>query len=363
MRIFSTARKIAAASVAAILIALLPAVVAFANWGPTRPTFTWAQPANYITFDSITDNPTVGDERPFFSGKVSTDPGNVVDNIHVNDNDVVNLRVFFHNDAAANLNLVATNTHVNVYLPKVAATSTFATSTITADNANPAVVSDTVDFNGDRPFTLEYLPGSAHITSNGAVNGATLSDNIVTSSGALIGYNALDGRIPGCSQFSGFVTLQVRVHMQPAPVQPSFACTDLDVAEVDRTHFDFTAHASVQNANVQSYGFTAKDSNGNTVDTNTVSTNALSAVYHFNQSNAGTYTVSAVVNTDHGTSSNANCVKQITVAAAPQVLSSTTPTTTSLPNTGAGDVVGIFTGVSSVGAAGHYVISRRRRGL
>lgn len=39
----------------------------------------------------------------------------------------------------------------------------------------------------------------------------------------------------------------------------------------------------------------------------------------------------------------------------------TTPPATSLPNTGAGDVLGIFTGVSSAGAAGHYLFSRRRQ--
>ncbi len=32
-----------------------------------------------------------------------------------------------------------------------------------------------------------------------------------------------------------------------------------------------------------------------------------------------------------------------------------------LPNTGAGDVLGIFTGASSLGAVGHYVVSRRKR--
>ena len=41
----------------------------------------------------------------------------------------------------------------------------------------------------------------------------------------------------------------------------------------------------------------------------------------------------------------------------------TTPKTTTLPNTGAGDVVGIFTGVSAAGTAAHAIVSRRKRGL
>ena len=39
----------------------------------------------------------------------------------------------------------------------------------------------------------------------------------------------------------------------------------------------------------------------------------MSAVYHFNQSTAGTYTVSAVVNTDHGSTNAGDCSKQVTV--------------------------------------------------
>ena len=38
-----------------------------------------------------------------------------------------------------------------------------------------------------------------------------------------------------------------------------------------------------------------------------------------------------------------------------------TPQATTLPNTGAGDVVGIFAGASAAGTAAHAVITRRRR--
>ena len=68
-----------------------------------------------------------------------------------------------------------------------------------------------------------------------------------------------------------------------------------------------------------------------------------------------------MVNTDHGSTNASACTKQVTVAAVPTT--PTTPTTTVLPNTGAGDVLGIFTGVSAFGGAGHYIVSRRRRSL
>ena len=222
MRIFSSVRRnVTMFTVATLALVAIVAGTAFAGWGPSRPTFTWTNTATYVTFNSITDNPQVGDERPFLSGKVTSASGNVVDNIQVNDNDEVSLRVYFHNNAAANLNLTATNTRVSILLPRTSATTTFASSYISADNANPRIVSDSVDFSGVRPFTLEYIPGSARLTNNVFTSGTSLSDNIVTPAGALVGYNAIDGNVPGCGQFSGFVTMKVRVKMPGAPVPPT----------------------------------------------------------------------------------------------------------------------------------------------
>jgi PKD domain len=319
MRIFSTARRKIAAVAVISGIAIVPFMVLGANagWGPVRSTFTWDHPATHVTFDSITDNPQVGDERPFLSGKVSNASGDVVDNIHVTNNDEVTLRVYYHNNAASNLNLVATNTRVKFYLPTAAATSTFATSVISADNASPKTVNDTVDFNGDKPFTLEYVKGSAQLWNN-KFQGKVLSDDVTTTNGALIGYDKIDGQVPGCAEFSGYVTIKVKVHMQtPPPPVVSFACTGLDVAEVNRTRFDFTAHAEVQNASVTSYSFTAMDSKGIVVDSKTVTTSALSAPYTFTNETPGTYTISAVVNTDHGSTKAADCVKSVSVKTTP----------------------------------------------
>src|SRR3989344_5547339 len=108
-----------------------------------RPTFTWENAASYVTFNSITNNPVAGDERPFLDGKVTTASGNNVDKINVKSNDEVVLRVYFHNNAKASLNLVSTNTKVKILLPKTPKTATYAAGYITSDNANPRVVADT----------------------------------------------------------------------------------------------------------------------------------------------------------------------------------------------------------------------------
>ena len=314
MRIFSSTRRKITATAVAILagIALVPVLHTAATWGPVRTTFTWANPATYITFNSITDNPVVGDERTFYTGAESG-TSTQMDKVTVRDNEEVTLRVFFHNNAASNLNLVATNTRVKMILPTTETTSSQSTASISADNANPGTVTDTVDFAASQPFTLEYETGSAKLWTN-YVSGIALSDNVVSSNGTLVGSNGPDGRVPGCSQFSGYVTIKVKVHVKPVPPPiVSFACTNLDVAEVDRTHFNLTAHAAVQNASVTSYTFTAKNSSGAVVDTKTVTTNALTAQYAFASVTPGDYAISAVVNTDHGSTNPADCTKTVTV--------------------------------------------------
>jgi hypothetical protein len=60
------------------------------TFGPSRPTFTWKDPASGITFDSITDNKTVGDERHFvYVRQSSTDTTAYSDQAAVNAGDEV----------------------------------------------------------------------------------------------------------------------------------------------------------------------------------------------------------------------------------------------------------------------------------
>lgn len=364
MRIFnrilgSTRRKLLALGLVLGIAAIPVAAIALAEWGPTRPTFDWNDPAHYprsVVFNSFTNNPTVGDERTFYDG-YEYGSTNIQNTLTVQDNERVVLRVYFHNNAASNANQIAHNTRVKMVLPSAAATDQTSVAYISADNATPQYVWDSVHLQGNQPFTLQYEPGSAKLW-NYVFRGQPLSDSIVTDSGAPVGYNAIDGNVPGCSEFSGWVTVVVQVHMQKPQAQ--FACTGLDVAKIDNNRFDFTAHGSATNATIQSYGFTAVNGSGTVVDTNTVTTSATSAVYHFNQSTPDTYTVSAVVNTDKGSTGQTSlCTKQVTVATPPVVSSAVT----SLPNTGAGSTIALFSGVSLLAGIGHYMWNARRARL
>ena len=214
-------KRFSAVVVMAAAAVIVPAVVL--AWGPSRPTFTQAHPASYVTFDSITDNPTVGDERNFVRIREDGN-GNYGDNVNFEPGKVYDVTVYYHNNAAANLNLVANNTTLKMEVPGVvkAGVNAALTGTISASNANPTSVWDEAygknNTNGD--ILLRYVSNSATFVSNGAVNGQKLPDSLFTT-GAKLGYNAQDGNVPGCNQYAGYVNFKIRVD------QPNFTVSKL----------------------------------------------------------------------------------------------------------------------------------------
>lgn len=75
------------------------------SWGPDRPTYTLAEPAPVATLNSIIDNPSYGDERPFFTVKSSSDDrsGGFCSSTRVADGDVLLFSIYAENSAADNL--------------------------------------------------------------------------------------------------------------------------------------------------------------------------------------------------------------------------------------------------------------------
>jgi uncharacterized repeat protein (TIGR01451 family)/LPXTG-motif cell wall-anchored protein len=191
-------------------------------WGPSRTTFTMANPANYVTFNSITDNPVHGDERNFMQVReASASNETYSDDISLQANKEYVMYVYYHNNASTTLNDaahgyagIAKGAYVKAEVPGVVtkgSNGTKAVGYVGAANANPAQVWDDVNFKnattGD--LSLNYVPGSTTIHNFGKTNGQTLSDSIVTT-GATIGYDALNGEVPGCNEFSGFVTFRFK---------------------------------------------------------------------------------------------------------------------------------------------------------
>ena len=203
------------AAVGMIAAAIIVPAVVFA-WGPDRPTFTVEQPATYNTFNSITNNPNVGDERNFVRIKDAADtgPGNWKDEINVESNKEYLVQIYVHNNAADNLKLVAENTRVMATVPNTTGKSIQIDGFVTADNANPNKIWDQAIFKSSQDFNLTYVPGSAVLYNNAfGQTGAKLSDNIVTSTGALVGFDKLDGKVPGCFKYAGYVSFKVKAQV------------------------------------------------------------------------------------------------------------------------------------------------------
>ena len=235
-----TAIKTASAVLAAAGIVGLNIAPAAMAWGDNsgnangRQTYTLTnctanydkcniEPAvgNKITFNSITNNPEIGgDERNFVGARentgVNSGKGNVwnANEITVENGKEYLVRLYAHNNNPNGEKGVAENVTLHFTLPTQAGTSLSVQGSIDSSNANPSRVYDDVVFKSadGHAFYLDYIEGSALYENNGvgANGGVKLSDNIITSNGVKIGYNALDGKIPGCFKYDSYTTIKVK---------------------------------------------------------------------------------------------------------------------------------------------------------
>lgn len=228
-------------AVAAVLAAVLAPAALFA-WGPDRPTYTTAHPADHVTFNSITDNPAYGDERNFVRIKEATAPSSTyTDNIALQPGKEYELYVYYHNnaseifnDAAHNYKGIAKDVKLRMEMPAVvkAGQTAAINGYISASNATPGTVYDDAKATTTTDVALRYVPDSAVITNFGKSNGSKLPSTIMTT-GAALGFDALDGKIPGCNHFSGYVKLRIKA------VQPNFEVSK-QVAKAGQTSFGET---------------------------------------------------------------------------------------------------------------------------
>lgn len=240
---FTRSPKLAAFAAAVVGAVLIPA--ALLAWGPSRPTYTLQNPADHVTFDSITDNPNIGDERDFVGIRQAGTNNTWTDNMSVQPGKTYTVRMYVHNDAASNLNLVAQNVTAKFNLPTTTGKSIEVDGYIDSSNASPTEVYDDATFNSSQDFNLAYVPGSLKYENNAfGAAGTPVSESVFTSAGALLGYDKLDGNIPGCMQYAGYLSFNVT---------PQFA-TNFNVTKQVRKDGTDGWHKSV------------KVNNGDTVD-------------------------------------------------------------------------------------------------
>ena len=238
-----TTLAVAAGAVALAGVATVPSIVSAwsDNTEDGRPTYSLQEInegalGDNITFNSIVFSEsdyeyhkdhfgqevpatTLTDERNFVDALPVTDDGGDRSHWFSNEIEVQNdqtyfVRLYIHNNNPNGYDAVAEDTKVTVNIPQETANSIRVDGSFSSTNSYPTWYSDHVYFKSDVPFHLEYVYGSALLENNGigADGGIQLSDDIVASEsgGVLIGFDALDGKVPGCYQYANYVTIQVK---------------------------------------------------------------------------------------------------------------------------------------------------------
>ena len=236
IRSLSKKSKLMVAAVTFGLAAVaIPVMVTNAGFFPDRPVYDYNKAGNGDcsdvnnpardggrcgsmdgpVFNSFINTPFYGDERQFTDGRRTDKPTNqnndTITDVTEGSKEVV-IRVYVHNNANATTNAsgkgVAKNAKVAVELPTNSGNALQAVGVISADNAKPKEVTDTVYLTANRDFKVDYVEGSAKFLRGTDVY--PLSDSVVNG-GALIGDNVMNGNLPGCFAFTGFVEINVKI--------------------------------------------------------------------------------------------------------------------------------------------------------
>lgn len=224
-------RRLTVAGLAALVISfLVPAATTFA-YGPARDTYTMEVPADHVTFNSITNHPTFGDERNFVRIREADSGGKFLDEVKVVPGKEYEVFIYYHNNAASNLNAtgvgIAKSVRVTSNFDSKVTKSKKATVTgfINSTNATPVRIWDEAYITTDSTseVVLRYVDASATIHNDGyATNGKKLSTELfgddTKGEGHFIGVNAFDGWLPGCVEYSGYITYRLRAEQYGAKV-------------------------------------------------------------------------------------------------------------------------------------------------
>ncbi len=217
-------------ALAAVVLPLARAVPVSA-WGPERPTYTNEAPADHATFNSITNNPVFGDERDFVRIVEKKGDGEQKDvysnDLHLEAGKQYEVVIYYHNNASATVNDEAHGFAGMAYNAKVIANFPHAlakgekgqvSAIIEADGTDPESVWDEAYITADEAMTLHYVTASAKLHNDWDANGSTMSIHMFGREGDFLGVNELDGVIPGCYEFSGYITYTLQTVAEGDPI-------------------------------------------------------------------------------------------------------------------------------------------------
>lgn len=328
-----------------------------------------APPTPTPTFNAYTGVPDVGNESDFFRVRVDGDAAEPVSDLSSSceTGKKFQFRVYVHNGASQYKNdngngpSVAKNTKVKVNLNNANAKSVFDTSAnISASNAATVTDGATIRCNDGKIVKLSYVAGSAQQYNPGS-GVKPISDSIVTT-GAAIGTNGPDGNMWGCWDQRVWVRLVVEVTEQPKTVVGDGVCkvNDVVVLNQDKRNVRATVNGVTTGQGASIVGYEINWGDGSAVSNKQTDTHTYAK--------DGTYKIvgRVQVKLPDGTTkwvTSTECTRTVKFEAGkPPVVPPVTPptTVTTLPNTGAGNLFGIFAGVSAVSAGAYQVVMRRR---
>lgn len=228
------------ASIAAtVTVAGLATVATVSGWGDNaggRATYTIAdinagKLGDKIVMNSIKDDGSsisakekeagvimpLNDERSFLGIRDEATGNNGKNNVwnigdvNVEEGKTYVVRLYVHNNNPKGVNAVAKDVTTEISLPTVVSKTARISGFINASNATPSRYWDSLNLKSadGRAFYLDYVEGSATFENNIFKNGTTLSDSIVNG-GVKVGYDKLDGNLPGCYNYAGYVTIKVK---------------------------------------------------------------------------------------------------------------------------------------------------------
>lgn len=216
-------KSILSAGAAVVVLGASLAPTAVFAWGDSangRPSYTIEQIndgklGDTITFNSIS-NSKIGDEKNFVGARVASATGATwsADTIDVVDGETYLVRLYVHNNSPKGVERIAENVKASFSIPTAVSKELTIVGYLDSSNATPTRYWDEIKFRAKDNIYLEYVDGSAEFT-NAKMGTVKLPNELITS-GAKLGYEKLDGNIPGCYAYDGVVTIKVKVHTSVA---------------------------------------------------------------------------------------------------------------------------------------------------
>lgn len=292
----------------------------------------------------------------FYYAKNLTKGGSFADPIGADKCDTLQYKMIMHNPGASPV----TNVTIKVNLPAGAATQNVSTATISAENAFPAVVSDTATVNLSSAQSISYISGSTELLNSSNTVVSSLPDGITGGTGVNI------GTVGVSLNEIKYVQFKAKVSCPEVPKQPVYSCDAFTIAaDVNRlvkvTSFSTSAaNGPVFKNAVVDWG----DGSAQMSDAN-----IIGKTHQYDKKKDGTYTITATAHfTLDGKDVSAGgpkCVQQVTFKGEqpPTVTPPTTPPAAppaQLVNTGAGSVIGLFAAAMVAGTVLYRRMLTRR---